>query len=125
MEMTKKQAEFWVAILVLCLFTAVAILLVDFGIKASILEESNKLRLTIEEETLSRGQKPKRANENGNANDISDNPPLPGNVLVDDTARMEARNVPNGATPKATNSRPRRAQSSRQNSPRTIPGGDK
>lgn len=125
MEMTKKQAEFWVAILVLCLFTAVAILLVDFGIKASILEESNRLRLTIEEETVRRGSKPDGANENRNANDISDNPPLPSDVLVVDPSRLEEGNASNGATEKGPNTRPRRAQSRGQARTRGIPSGDK
>lgn len=125
MEMTKKQAEFWVAILVLCLFTAVAIMLVDFGIKAAILEESNRLRLTIEEETVRRGQKPVRTNEDRNTNDISNDPPLPSDVLVVDSSRVEERNTPNGATAKGANIRPRRAQSRGPASSRGIPPRDK
>lgn len=125
MEMSKKQAEFWVALLVLCIIFALAIMLVDFGIKSAILEESNTLRLKIEEWEIRNGRESAGANAVGIADDSNNDSPIPSDVLVVDPSRMEAGNADNGATKKDTNTRARRAQSGRQNRPRTIPGGDK
>jgi hypothetical protein len=125
-ELTKKQAEFWVAILVLCIIFAVAILLVDFGIKAAILEESNRLRLQIEDwEVRQSGRVAAAANAGRTGNDDSDNPPFPSDVLVDNATGMEKGSSPNGDTAPRANPRKRRAQPSRQASPRTIQDGDK
>jgi hypothetical protein len=111
MEMSKRQAEFWVMILVLCIITAAVIMLVDFGIKAAILEESTRLRLAIEEQEVRRsGQKPSRTDASGVANDSPNHPPIPSDVLVVDSAGMEAGNVPNGATDSTTGPRKRRTQ---------------
>jgi hypothetical protein len=96
MQLTKRQMEFWTLILVLCIGTAVVVLLLDFGIKAAILEESTRLRLRIEEWERQNGRNPESTNEGGNGNDALDNPPLPSDVLVVDTARMEERSNSNG-----------------------------
>lgn len=126
MEMSKKQAEFWVALLVLCIIFAVAILLVDFGIKSAILEESTRLRLVIEDEEVRRsGRKPAGTNAVGANNDRGNDVPFPSDVLVDHPPGMEKGSSPNGdKTPGAT-TRKRRAQPSRPSSPRTIQNGDK
>lgn len=125
MEMSKKQAEFWVALIVLCTIFAVAILLVDFGIKSAILEESNRLRIKIEDWERANGRKSAGTNEVGNANDASDNYPLPSDVLVVDTSRLEAGNGDARNTTKARNTSTNGAKSSRPARNRTIPNGDK
>lgn len=126
MEMSKKQAEFWVALIVLCIIFAVAILLVDFGIKAAILEESTRLRLTIEDEEVRRsGRNTTGANAVGIDNDRSNDPAFPADVLVDNPSRMEKGSSANGDKTPGTNPRKRRAQPSRPSSSRTIPNGDK
>jgi hypothetical protein len=121
MEMSRKQAEFWVAMIVLCIIVAVAILLVDFGIKSSILEESNRLRLQIEE--WSRGQKPTGANESGAANVAPNDPPYPSDVLVVESPGMETGEHNNGDTPPSGNAnktRKRRAESGGQDNIGTV-----
>lgn len=121
MEMTRKQTQFWVAILILCLVVAVAITLVDFSIKAAILEESNRLRKVIEDY----GRIPESANAPGANNDTDNDPPLPGSILVDKPTGMEATNAPNGIAKSSRNSGTRRAQPGRQARTRTIQNGDK
>lgn len=110
MEMTRKQAEFWSLIIAMMIAVAIIILLIDFGIKAAILEESNKLRLVIEKERS--GQKPGSANANGAANDTPNNPPLPSDVLVVDPPRMETRNGHTGSQKPPARARNRRNEPS-------------
>lgn len=118
MELNKKQVQFWTAILVLCLIVSVAVMLVDFSIKTSILEESNKLRLFIEEH---RGQ---GSGTQGNSNDPHNITTIPGSVLVDESTGMETGHGNNGdkatgPTPKTT-----RPKSRGQASSRTIQDGN-
>jgi len=122
-EMSKRQTEFWVAMLVLCIIVATAILLVDFGIKSAILQESNRLRLTIEGEL--NGRVAKTTNAGRATNKSADDPPYPSDVLVVNSPGMEAGSADNGDKAPGGNARKRRAQPSRQTSSRTIPGGDK
>ena len=125
MELSKKQIEFYTAILVLCIIFAVAITLVDYGIKASILEQSNKLRLDIEEWENRIGRKPAGANEVGNSDDTTNDYPLPSDVLVVNPPGMEAGNGATGHTPKADNTAKNGPKPSRPTRARTIPNGDK
>lgn len=90
--MTKKQAEFWAFIIIMCTMAAFAILIVDFGIKSAILEESIRLRLIIEEHS---GHKLSQPNDSGATNDAPDNPSFPSDVLVVNPERMEAGNDTN------------------------------
>jgi hypothetical protein len=123
--MSKKQAEFWVALIILCIIFAVAITLVDFGIKASILEQSNKLRLDMEAwEVRISGRQPTGTDEVRASNDAPNNTSIPGDVLVVNPPGMEAGNGDPGHTTKARNTAANRAKSSRQTRNRTIPNGD-
>lgn len=123
--MSKKQAEFWVALIVMCIIFAIAILLVDFGIKAAILEESNRLRLVIEEEVRTSGRNATGANAGRAANDGNNHPAFPADVLVEHSTGMEEGSSANGDTAPNTGTRKRRAQPARPSRPRTIPNGDK
>ena len=123
--MSKKQAEFWVALIVLCTIFAVAILLVDFGIKSAILEESNRLRIKIEDWERANGRGTAGANEVGNADDTSDDHPFSSDVLVVDPSRMEAGNGTKGDSTKADNTAANGSKPRRQTRARTIPNGDK
>lgn len=125
MEMSKKQTEFWVALLVLCIIFAVAIMLVDFGIKTSILEQSNRIRLLMEEWEIKNGRITAGANEVRTSDDSNNNPSLPGDVLLVNPPGMETGNAHNGTTEENNNTGTRRPKHSRQTSPRTIPHGDK
>jgi len=122
MQMTKKQAEFWVALLVLCIIVAVAVLLVDFGIKAAILEESNKLRLTIE--GIERGQNAGGAAQDRADNNTSNDATIPSDVLVGDTPGMEAGSADNPATVNGQSQATRRPKSRRPARNREVQSGD-
>lgn len=118
MNLTKKQAEFWVAILVLCLVVAIAITLVDFSIKSAILRESNALRLKIEAWEVANGRGSKETVSNGAAPNATDDTAISGTVLVDSSPGMETTNVPDGAedeaaTESSNGTQPRRPSRSR------------
>jgi hypothetical protein len=121
MEMTKKQAEFWAFIIIICSMTALAILIVDFGIKSAILEESTRLRLTIEEHS---GHKRQKSDDSRTANDPSDDSHISGDVLVVNSQRMEKGNVHNGAEKASNGSPDRESKPSRSVGRRTIPHGN-
>jgi hypothetical protein len=109
MEMNKKQAEFWGLIIGMMIAVALVILVIDYGIKTAILEESTRLRLVIEGEKS--GQKPVSADANGTANDSRDDPPILGNVLVDDPTGMETGNGHKRSEKPSARARNRRPQS--------------
>lgn len=50
-EPSRKQLEFFGILIFVCTLTAAAILIIDFQIKGAILEESNRLRKIIEQNT--------------------------------------------------------------------------
>jgi hypothetical protein len=121
-EMTKKQTEFWAFIIMICLAVSIAVLLVDFGIKAAILEESTKLRLLIEENS---GRKNQESAPGRTDNDADINSSVPPDILLEYIAPVETGDVPNGTAEKVRPSPARRAKSRRPDNPGTIPSGDK
>lgn len=121
MEMTRKQAEFWTVLLFLCVIAATAILMLDFGIKAAILEESTRLRLLIEAHS---GKVAGPANANRVANDAPDNTPVPGDVLVVNPGTVETGNVHNGSKDTLSTTTSGRNKPSRPNRNRAVPGGN-
>jgi hypothetical protein len=125
MEMSKKQTEFWVALLVLCIIFAVAIMLVDFGIKSSILEQSNRIRLLMEDWEIRNGRITTGATDIRDNDDHSNDIAFPGDVLLFDPPGMETGNADNGTAEKTDNTSTRRSKPIRPTSPRTIPHGDK
>lgn len=122
MDLTRKQAEYWAFIIGLMIAIAIAVLLIDFAIKASILEESNKLRMTIE--GVRSGQVPTAANASGANSLHSDDASIPSDVLVVDNSGMEAGNVHNGTQKEAARKTTGRAKPRRPSSSGTIPGGN-
>jgi hypothetical protein len=121
MEMTKKQAEFWAFIIIMCTMAAIAILLVDFGIKSAILEESTRLRLTIEEHS---GRQRQETNASGASDDAPNDPPFPSDVLVVNPERLEKGNVHNGSAEAAHRPANRRTKPSGQADTGTVPNGN-
>jgi hypothetical protein len=93
-ELSRKQTEFWAVVLIVCLVTAVAVTLLDFSIKASILEESNALRIEIER--WYRGRLGETTAQNGDDTNSRIDAPFPGDVLDIDASRLEKRSAPNG-----------------------------
>jgi len=123
MNVTQKQAQFWSTLLAMMIVVAVAILFLDFGIKSAILEESLRLRGLIEEEGKRRGQRSSAANADGIRDDASVDSPLPSDLLVHESPRMEEGSSPNGHTSKARIPRTRNAKPSRPDSGGTIQSG--
>lgn len=123
MQLTKKQMEFWTFVLILCIGVSLLVMLIDFGIKAAILEESTRLRLRIEE--WDNGRKSAETNASGVGNDSANNAAFPVPVLVDESTGMEAANVPNGTQEKiAATSNRRRPKSRRPADNPTIQDGN-
>lgn len=87
MTLTRKQMEFWSILLAMAIGVSVLILIIDFGIKGAILEESTRLRLRIEE--WERGRSADKANANGASNDAPVIAPFPSDLLVDNGSRVE------------------------------------
>lgn len=125
MNLTKKQLEFWTICLGFIIGVSVLILLIDFGIKAAILEESTRLRIKIEDWEKANGRRPAEANTGRTDNDPPVDPPFPSDLLVVDAPRMEAGDVPNGTQEKAATTRNRgRAKPRGQANPRPISDGN-
>jgi hypothetical protein len=123
MNVTQKQAEFWVTLLALMIVVAIAVLFLDFGIKTAILDESTRLRLVIEEEI--RGRNGQKATTGGAGIDADNDPPLPADVLVDHSTGMEATSGSNGDKAPDNSAGNRRTQPRRQAHTRAIPPRDK
>lgn len=122
MELNKKQLEFWAFIVIMALAASIAVLLIDFQIKTAILEESNRLRLTIE--GWQGGQNRQAANANGAVPDASNDAAIPGDVLVVDPPGMETGSDANGHKASNQSTSNRRAKPRRPAGPGTIPGGN-
>ncbi len=103
MELTRKQTEFWATLLGAMILVAVLITLIDYQIKASILEQATKLRLAIEKEELNHGRNAKSTDANGVANVSGNDAAISPDLLVDNATGMEAGNDANRATAKAGN----------------------
>jgi hypothetical protein len=106
MDKANDTTKFWAILLIMLLAVAVTVTLIDLGIKASILAESNSLKLAMEEWEVRNGQKASgRIDERNSANDRFD-AGLSGDVLSTNDAGMEAGNAANGTAPQ-TRKRPR------------------
>jgi hypothetical protein len=122
MEMNKKQAEFWGLIIGMMIAVALVILIIDYGIKTAILEESTRLRLIIEGEK--RGQKPVSTDANGVGDDLLHNPALSSDVLVVDTSAMEAGNGHPRSQKSSPRARNRRSEPDGSPNDRAIQDGN-
>ena len=124
MQMSKK-GEFLAVLLTLCTVVMVVVLLLDIQIKAAILEESTKLRLTIEDEEVRQsGRRRQETNADRVSNDAPNDAPIPSNVLVVKPAGMEAGSASNGTEKPVPSPRVRRSKSGRPASDRTVPQGN-
>lgn len=94
---SKDTTKFWTFLLIMLLAVAVAVTLIDLTIKASILAESNSMKLAMEEWEVNYGRKVSGRRDQRNTVDPADNGYLPGDVLGSGNAGMEAGNAANGA----------------------------
>lgn len=109
--MSNSAIKFWTLLTMMCLGASALILMIDLGIKASILEESGRLRLAIADERMQRdGRNPAEANDNR----ASSNGSGPDHVLDTDAAGMEtrivrksdSRDAPNSSAKRRANAKP-------------------
>lgn len=120
MQMSKKQAEFFTILILICTVTAAAILIIDYQIKGSILEQSNRMRKDLERFY---GQRPATANSSRHDSNDSDNPGYPADMVGSGTTGMETAST-FSALPDGSNgsSKTRRARAARQDGPGSVPG---
>lgn len=125
MQPTKKQLEFWGSLIIICTFTAVLILIIDYSIKGSILQKSNEIRLAIEEWEVRRNGQRRAAGAVDTASDIgSDNPAYPSDLVDIRATGMEAPGT-NGADSGAADGQgARRSKRKGLANPGAIPAGN-
>jgi hypothetical protein len=83
MDMSRKQAEFFTLLILICTVTAALILVIDFQIKGAILEESNRLRRMID------GQETAAANGSRPDNHHHNDPDYPADLVRGRDAGLE------------------------------------
>lgn len=121
MELSKKQAQFYAVLVGGCVAIAILVLLIDFNIKASILDESARLREVIN------GQRPTGSNDpRANSNHTEHNN-ISGDVLSEQRPRMEKRDVANGFPVAVSNpnGKGRWSDDAGKGDDKNVPTGDK
>lgn len=86
-DMSKKQAEFFAILIVLCTITAALVLVIDYQIKGAILEQANRVRRDIE--GWQRGQSAATASGNRSDSDAGNHVGYPSDLVDSGTARVE------------------------------------
>lgn len=121
-DMSKKQAQFFAGLILICTITAALVLVIDYQIKGAILEQANRLRLEIEDWQRGQGTKTTGSNrpDNHAGNDVS----YPADLVHSGTTGVEANghSSPGNREGKATHVRT--ARPSRANGASSIPGTD-
>lgn len=87
MDMSKKQAEFFATIILVCTITAVLVLAIDYQIKGAILEQSNKLRLDMER--FLNGQSTAATGSHRSGNHTDNHVSYPSDLVDSGNARVE------------------------------------
>lgn len=83
--MSRKQAQFFAGIIIICTVVAALILVIDYQIKGAIIEQANRLRKEIE----NFGQKPAATSGHGFAHNSGDDLAYPSDLVRGRTARVE------------------------------------
>jgi hypothetical protein len=119
-QMSKKQAEFFALIILICTVTAAFILIIDYQIKGAILEQATRLRKMIED-----GQTTAAANGYRPGNNLANEPAYPADMVGSRDAGMETASpdkTSNGTPPP---SRTRAAKPKGTTGPGIIPDSGK
>jgi hypothetical protein len=87
MDMSKKQAEFFATLILICTITAVLVLAIDYQIKGAILEQSNKLRLDMER--FLNGQSAAATGSHRSSNHSDNHVSYPSDLVDSGDARLE------------------------------------
>lgn len=111
--MSKKQAQFFAGLIIICTITAALVLVIDYQIKGAILEQANRLRLQIE--GFQRGQNPATASGNRSDSDVGDHVSYPADLVDSGTPRVEASSA------HSANNGQGKAQEIRTTKPRGTP----
>lgn len=83
--MSRKQAQFFAGIIIICTVVAALILVIDYQIKGAIIEQANRLRKEIE----GFGQKPTAAGSNRPAHNPDHHVSYPSDLVRSGDAGME------------------------------------
>lgn len=94
---SKDTIKFWTFLLMMLLGVAVAVTLIDLTIKASILAESNSLKLAMEEWEVRNGPKQAGRIDKRDRDNASHNGSFSGDVLATGDAGLEAGSANNGS----------------------------
>lgn len=86
--MSRKQAQFFAGLIIICTITAALVLVIDYQIKGAILEQANKLRHEIE--GWQRGQNPASTSGNRLDSHPDNHVPYPSHLVDSGTTRVEA-----------------------------------
>jgi hypothetical protein len=120
MDMSKKQLEFFSALIWIAVVTAVIILAIDFQIKGSILEQATNFRRQYEE--WQRGQTRAATASQRPDNHGTNNPPYPSDMVSGGNALVEKASA-NGLSMEAGAAGTARAAKRKPATrPGTIPG---
>lgn len=119
MQMSKKQAEFFTILILICTVTAAAILIIDYQIKGSILEQSNRMRKDLERFY---GQRPAAADSGRHDSNDRDDSGYPADMVGSGTTGVEERGTIPGSNGAGTARKSGRARAARQDGPGSIPG---
>jgi len=87
MDMSKKQAEFFATLILICTITAVLVLAIDYQIKGAILEQSNSLRRDMER--FLNGQSPAATGSHRSSNHADNHVSYPSDLVDSGNARVE------------------------------------
>lgn len=85
--MSKKQAQFFAGLILICTVTAALVLVIDYQIKGAILEQANRLRLEIE--GWQRGQSTAATGSHGSGNHTDNHVSYPSDLVDSGNARVE------------------------------------
>lgn len=112
MDMSRKQLEFFTALIWIALLTAIIVLAIDFQIKGSILEQANAFRRQYEEWV--RGQTGQAATDKRPDNYRANDPAYPSDMVPGGHAVVEApghngSGMETGSASTPRPSKPRRA----------------
>jgi hypothetical protein len=121
-EMSKKQAQFFAGLILLCTLTAVLVLAIDYQIKGAIIEQANNLRRDIDR--LQSGQRTTTAGSNGSGNYPANHVSYPADLVRSRDARMETPGPDNQDNREDNTQEIRTPKPSRADGASPVPGTD-
>jgi hypothetical protein len=118
-QMSKKQAEFFTILILICTVTAAAILIIDYQIKGSILEQSNRMRKDLERFY---GQRPAASDSSRYDSNDRNDPAYPSDMVGSGATGMEATGPIPGSNGTSTARKSGGAKRTRETGSSGVPG---